>query len=586
MVIIVVLLFSTAAELGTVLVVSSVVDGGFNPAGGITSTSLLALFAIGTIYAALTYFRHYGVCWLGERVVADIRKDFFAHILRHGPDFFETTKTADVLSRLVTDTSLLQSLLVATAPSGLHSLILLLGSATLMIATSGKLALIILGTVPVMLIPVMLISRRLRHLSRRVQENLAEIGASANESIRSISTVKAFSHEDLDAARVSEGVETAFIAARRRFRTEALLATVVVVLILVLIVAALWIGAADVAAGRITAGELTAFVIYALLAASALGHLSGFWAQLQRAAGAMNRICEMMSIEPTVTTFADPVALPAPTRGAISFRNVTFSYPSRPEAPALKNFSLEIAPGETVALVGPSGAGKSTVLNLLLRFYDPQEGQVLLDGTDIALVHTSELRRRIGYVAQDPALFSTTVAENIRYGRPDATDDQVEKAADDAAATEFIRDFPAGFNAHLGEEGVRLSGGQRQRLAIARAMLRESAGVLLFDEATSALDSQSERRIQDALKQAAESKTAIVIAHRLATVQLADRIVVLDHGKIVASGTHSGLMCENELYARLARLQFEVTDDPLGTSRKESAFGPETIAVEVGTDNR
>lgn len=553
------LLISTSAELAIGLAVRGVVDHGFaQNQGQVLDRYFLWLMAAMAVYAIAMFFRLSLATWLGERVVADLRKEAFSRLLSLSPGFFETIKTAEVSSRLVNDAALVQMLIVATAPMALRSLIVLLGGAVLLFVSSLKLATLVVLLLPLLVLPAVAIGHRVRRLSRTSQDELAQVNAVAHESLAAIRTVQAFTHEALDRERLGSAVERAFAAARRRFVTESLLAATIILLIFGLVNGVLWIGAQDVLAGQMTAGELTAFVIYSVLMASALGTLSGVWAQLQRAAGASERLLELLHVEAVIRVPANPTPLPTPTRGAIRFQDVTFRYPSRSDVAALAQFSLEIPPGETVALVGPSGAGKSTVFNLLLRFYDPQAGLVALDGVDLTHVDPHELRSRIGFVAQDPDMFGATVAENIRYGRPAASDEAVARAAEAAGALEFIRQLPEGFQTPLGERGQQLSGGQRQRLAIARCILRE-ARVLLFDEATSSLDSANERLVQDTLDRLRSERTVIIIAHRLATVKMADRIVVIDQGRVVDSGTHAELLRAEGLYSQLARLQFQAS---------------------------
>ena len=540
-----------------------VVDGDLSAEG--SQGLLLALLGVAVVFAVATYCRVSLVSWLGERVAADARKRLFSHLLRMSPSFFDRNQTAEILSRLVADTAVLQTLMVSVAPAGLHSLILLIGSAVLMTVSSARLAAVVLATVPLLVLPAIGIGRRVRRLSRASQDELAQVNAAATESLESITTVQAFNHEDIDSMRLSRRAERAFQVARRRFHAEALLSTAVVVLIFGLIAGVLWVGANDLRAGILTAGGLTAFLIYALIAASSFAALTNFWAQVQRAAGAAERIQALLAEAPEIVAPEEPGTLPAPGEGRVSFENVTFHYPSRPSVPALTDFTMEIAPGETVALVGPSGAGKSTVFNLLLRFYDPQEGRVLLDGVDLRLLDPKAVRARIGVVSQEPPIFDGTVAENIRYGAPDATDQQVHVAAAEATVTKFVEALPQGFDTPLGERGLRLSGGQRQRLAIARALIKESVSILLLDEAMSALDSVSENAIQQSFESATTRRTSLVIAHRLATARMADRIVVIDDGRVVATGTHEQLLETSALYAELARLQLDNTSLPGAT---------------------
>ena len=516
----------------------------------------LAMFAVVAALSVATFARFYLVSWLGERVAADLRRDTFDHVIGLSAAFFETARIGDILTRLTADISVLQALIGSAISQWLRNAILVLGALGMLLVTSAKLAGIVVLVVPLVVGPLVLFGRRERRLSRAAQDRVADLGAYAEETIAGLRTVQAFTHEPVDRARFSAAVENSVNAALRRVRTRAVQILIVILLGFGAIVFSLWVGGRDVIAGRMTGGDLSAFVFYAILMATSGAQISELWGELQRAGGAAERVRELLNERPTIGVAANPVALPPVSEGRVSFEGVTFRYPARPDTSALVDFSLEVEPGETVALVGPSGAGKTTVLQLLLRFYDPAHGVVRLDGVDISSVDPSALRRRIGIVPQDPVIFGTTALENIRYGRPEASEREV-RAAGRAAHADFLEGLPAGYDTFLGEKGVRLSGGQRQRIAIARAILRDPA-VLLLDEATSALDAESERAVQQALAELSRGRTTIVIAHRLATVRTADRIVVVDGGRIVATGTHDGLVREDGIYARLARLQFGV----------------------------
>jgi ATP-binding cassette subfamily B protein len=520
------------------------------------NTYFLVMFGIVALLACATFARHYLVSWLGERMVADIRSSVYGHVIGLSPEFFEVTRTGEVLSRLTTDPTLIQSVVGSSASMALRNLVLLVGGAILIVLTSPKLAGLVFFGLLFIVAPLLVFGRRVRGLSRKTQDRVADTAAHAGESINSVQTVQAFTHEDLDRAAYASAVEASFAAARRLIRNRSLLTFSVMLLVFGAVIFVLWIGARDVLAGGMSAGELTAFIFYAVIVAGSVGALSEVVGDLQRAAGATERLMELLTTAPKIAAPALPVALPASARGDIAFERVTFAYPTRADDSALKNFSLRVRPGQRVALVGPSGAGKSTVFQLLLRFYDPQSGRVAVDGVNVPDADPREVRKRVALVPQDPVIFGTTAAENIRYGRPDATDTQVRAAAVAAQAAHFIEALPQGYDTQVGERGLRLSGGQRQRIAIARAILRD-APILLLDEATSSLDAESESAVQAALGPLMQGRTTLVIAHRLATVLRADHIVVLDRGQIVAQGTHAELVAQGGLYARLAALQFD-----------------------------
>jgi len=550
------LLVAAAAVLGFGVVLQRVVDQGLGSGSAAALNQALVLFlVVVTVMAASVAARVYLVTWIGERVVADIRKAVFVQVLRLEPAFFEVTRTGEVISRLTTDTSLLQVVVGSTLAIAVRNALLISGGLVMLTLTSAKLALLVLLGVPLAVIPLWLLGHRVRRLSRKSQDRIADIGAFVDEVLHGIRTVQAFCHEAIDRARYGEQVESAFQAAIRRTRVSALLTATVMLFTFIAVSVVLWVGGHDVLAGRISGGQLSAFVFYALLVAGSVGALSEVAGDLLRAAGATERLLELLNSEPAISRPAAPVALPEPARGGVQLAGVTFCYPSRPDSPALSNLSLTLEPGLKVALVGPSGAGKSTVLQLLLRFYDPEAGVIRFDGVDIRRADPRELRQRMALVPQDPVIFGADAWENIRYGLPGVDDAAVRRAAEAAHAADFLDRLPQGFDTFLGERGIRLSGGQRQRIAIARAILRDPA-VLLLDEATSSLDAESERLVQAALEQLMQARTTLIIAHRLATVRKVDQILVMDQGQIVANGRHDELVAEHGLYARLAALQF------------------------------
>jgi ATP-binding cassette subfamily B protein len=525
--------------------------------------ALIYMVGMVALLTAGTFARFYLVSWLGERVVADIRQAIFGRLVRMSPAFFETNKTGELLSRVTTDTSLLQTVIGSQASSALRNLLLFLGGSVMLLVTSPKLTGFVVLLVPVVIVPIIILGRRVRRYSRLSQDRIGEIGGHLEETLNGIHTVQAFGHEGLSGHRFGEHVETAFGTALIRVKARALLTAIVIMLVFCGIGLVLWIAGYDVLDGAMTGGEMTAFMFYAVVVAGAVGSLSEVYGDLQHAAGAAERLAELLSHEPAVMEAPSPTPLPEPRRGAVALDHVTFHYPSRPDEAALSDFTLAVEPGETVALVGPSGAGKSTVFNLLLRFYDPTSGRVTIDGIAIQEAALADVRTSFGLVPQDPIIFAASARENIRFGRPDADDAAIHSAADAAGASAFLDALPDGYDSFLGEKGTRLSGGQKQRLALARAVLRNPP-ILLLDEATSALDAESERAVQEALERLMRGRTTIVIAHRLATVQKADRIIVMDEGRVVAEGTHQSLLAEGGLYARLAALQFgfEQSDSP------------------------
>lgn len=547
---------TAAATLGLGQGLKGLIDSGFS--GGDSTAldkALLLLVGLSVIMAFGTFARFYLVSWLGERVVADLRKAVFDRVLLLHPGFFEVTKTGEILSRLTTDTTLLQSVIGSSASMALRNALNFLGGVVMLFVTNAKLAGLVLLVVPIVVVPILIYGRRVRKLSRASQDRVADVGAFAEESFNAIQTVQAFTHETEDRKRFGIQVKNAFDTAIHRTWARGLLSAIVILLVFNAIAVILWIGGQGVLSGEISGGELAAFVFYASVVAFSVGIISEVFGELQRAAGATERLIELLEEEPEILAPVNAILMPDPSQGRVHFDGVTFSYPSRPDMPALIDFTLDINTGETVALVGPSGAGKSTVFQLLLRFYDPEIGRVVIDDVNVSSADPQNVRQRMALVPQDPVLFGTDGWENIRYGRPDACNEDVRSAADAAAASEFLDELPDGFGTFLGEKGMRLSGGQRQRISIARAVLRDPA-ILLLDEATSALDAENERLVQTALEKLMVGRTTLIIAHRLATVLNADRIAVIDKGRVVAIGTHDELIKNNPLYARLAALQF------------------------------
>lgn len=549
------LVVTSGVSLALPLAVRRVVDGFSSGELQLLNQYFLAAMGLAALLALGTGLRYYMVTRLGERVVADLREALFSRVIGLSPAFYERVMSGEVLSRLTTDTTLIQSIVGSSVSVALRNVLTLLGGFVLLGLTSAKLTGLVLLLVPAVIVPIIVLGRRLRNLSRENQDWIAASSGNAAEALTAAQTVQAFTHERQSIAAFESVTEKSFDVALVRIATRAVLTVLVIALVFFGIVGVLWVGALDVREGAMSIGELVQFVIYAVLVAGAVGSLSEIWGELQRAAGATERLVELLHTVDEVRDPVSPRVLPRPVRGAVEFDAVRFHYPTRPGQSALDGITLRVAPGETVALVGPSGAGKTTIIQMLLRFFDPQDGAVRLDGIDLRELTRQDLRGAMALVPQDPVIFATSARENIRFGRAGASDAEIEAAARSAAAHDFIAALPQGYDTQLGERGVMLSGGQKQRIAIARAILRD-APVLLLDEATSALDAESERAVQQAVETLSQGRTVLVVAHRLATVRKADRIVVLDQGRIVAEGTHAQLVAEGGLYARLARLQF------------------------------
>ncbi|WP_316193521.1 ABC transporter ATP-binding protein/permease [Bradyrhizobium sp. SZCCHNRI1029] len=550
----------TVAALTTLLVpiaVRRMIDFGFTPKGiELINSYFSVMIAVVAVLALASAARYYLVMTIGERIVADLRRDVFAHLMSLSPSFFDSARSGELVSRLTADTTQIKSAAGASVSIALRNLLLFIGATAMMVITSPKLSGFVLLAIPLIVLPLVAFGRWVRRLSRNAQDTLADASAYASELIGSIRTVQAYTSERLAAARFGGEVEQAYEAARVSTQARGVLTAIIIFIVFSSVVAILWVGSHDVLTGAISAGRLGQFVLYAAFAAAGLGQLSEVWGEVSAASGAAERLFELLYVQPEITAPAQPRPMPEPARGDLGFERVSFAYPGRPDVRVLDDVSFAIRAGEKVAIVGPSGAGKSTLFHLLLRFYDPASGSISFDGVPVRAADPRRMRERIALVPQESVVFAASARENIRFGRPEATDAEVERAADLAHASEFIRRLPDGFDTSLGERGVTLSGGQRQRIAIARAILRD-APLLLLDEATSALDAESETLVQTALEGLMKDRTTLVIAHRLATVLSCDRILVMDRGRIVEQGTHTSLVAANGLYARLARLQFE-----------------------------
>lgn len=551
------LIVASAATLVVPLAVRRMIDFGFSPEGiALINSYFAVMIAVVAVLAGASAIRYYLVITLGERIVADLRRDVFNHLTSLSPSFFDTAHSGELVSRLTADTTQIKSAVGASVSIALRNFVLFVGASAMMVVSSPKLSGFVLAVIPLIVLPLVAFGRRVQRLSRGAQDTLADASSYASELIGAIRTLQAFTNEPLAKARFGGEVERAYQAARNSTGARAILTAIVIFLVFASVVAILWVGSHDVLTNQISAGRLGQFILYAAFAAGALGQLSEVWGEISQASGASERLFEILRLKPEIAAPANPRALPVPPRGDVGFDNVRFAYPTRPQHLAVDGVTFSVKAGEKVAVVGPSGAGKSTLFHLLLRFYDPASGVISVDGVPVREAAPSDVRSRIALVPQDSAVFATSARENIRFGRPDASDAEVARAADLAHATEFITRLPLGFDTQLGERGVTLSGGQRQRIAIARAILRD-APLLLLDEATSALDAESETLVQTALEELMKQRTTLVIAHRLATVLSCDRILVMENGRIVEQGTHASLVAANGLYARLARLQFE-----------------------------
>ncbi len=550
------LLVSAGATSGVPYSFKLIIDRGFSGGGDIARWFQYLLFLV-LLMALATAVRFYFVSWLGERVVADIRLAVHRNLLRLAPGFFEENRPAEITSRITVDTTIIEQVVGTTISVALRNLVMGIACAIILFILAPKLAGMMLLGIPLVVVPITLLGRRVRAVSKRSQDRIADVGTVTGEVLGAMKIVQAFNQQGREAERFTAATESVFKTAKIRILLRAIMSFIVIALMFSAITLVIWQGAIDVAAGRITGGTIAAFVLYGGLLAGAFGALSEVYGDLLRAAGASERLEQLLSAEPEIRAPAEPVRLPRPAEGRLKFEDVTFRYPTRPELSALDSFSLDVKPNERLAVVGPSGAGKTTIFQLAQRFYDPQQGRVVLDGVDLREADPADIRERIAMVPQEVVIFAASARDNLRYGNWDASEDEIWEAARDANAEDFLRALPDGLDSFMGEGGARLSGGQRQRIAIARALLRRDAPLLLLDEATSALDAESERLVQEALARLMGTRTTIVIAHRLATVRAADRIIVMDHGRIVEEGDHAALTAQGGLYARLASLQFD-----------------------------